>query len=146
MSALRGKADICFCAAQCPLLAQSGHELLRCTCLLLGVKRTSRGKSGMSACGFSRHALAPRNCHFWRNSRHRNSRVQPKQVTRDLALKLISHTTAAPQSHVSRNFSLGLPPTRLIHSLKKSANDTPQDADGVYDRVARGRIVINVRV
>src|SRR5262245_1819752 len=28
---------------QCPLLAQSGHERVRCTCPLLGVKRTSAG-------------------------------------------------------------------------------------------------------
>jgi hypothetical protein len=26
--------------AECPLLAQSGHTELHCTCLLLGVKRT----------------------------------------------------------------------------------------------------------
>jgi hypothetical protein len=29
---------------ECPLLALSGHELLQCTCLLSGVKRTSSGK------------------------------------------------------------------------------------------------------
>ena len=27
---------------RCPLLAQSGHTALHCTCPLLGVKRTSR--------------------------------------------------------------------------------------------------------
>ena len=27
-------------AAECPLLAQSGHALVHCTCPLLGVKRT----------------------------------------------------------------------------------------------------------
>jgi hypothetical protein len=62
-------------------------------------------------------------------------------VTRDLALKIIGDT-AATQSDLFCNFPVGLPPTRLIHSFKKSAKDAPQDAD----RVALGRIAINVSV
>ena len=34
---------------QCPLLAQSGHTELHCTCPLLGVKRTWAGAVQMSA-------------------------------------------------------------------------------------------------
>ena len=36
-------------AAECPLLAQSGHGLVRCKCPLLGVKRTSCGHVETSA-------------------------------------------------------------------------------------------------
>ena len=35
--------------AKCPLLAQSGHELVHCTCPLSGVKRTSLSHRKMSA-------------------------------------------------------------------------------------------------
>src|SRR5215813_9606466 len=35
--------------AYCPLLAQSRHPQVRCTCPLSGVKRTSRGHAPMSA-------------------------------------------------------------------------------------------------
>ena len=38
-----------FISSQCPLLAQSGHTELHCTCPLLGVKRTSHGHVPMSA-------------------------------------------------------------------------------------------------
>ena len=34
MSAI-GKADICYCTADVRFRGQSGHDLLRCTCLLL---------------------------------------------------------------------------------------------------------------
>ena len=33
----------------CPLLAQSGHRLVRCTCPLLGIKRTCHFALQMSA-------------------------------------------------------------------------------------------------
>ena len=36
-------------AAECPLLAQSGHTLVRCECPLSGVKQTSLGHAAMSA-------------------------------------------------------------------------------------------------
>ena len=35
--------------SRCPLLALSGHELVRCTCLLSGVKRTWLFATQMSA-------------------------------------------------------------------------------------------------
>ena len=40
---------------ECLLLAQSGHRLVRCTCLLSGVKRTCRFAVRMSALTQSGH-------------------------------------------------------------------------------------------
>ncbi|MGB8447893.1 MAG: hypothetical protein WCE32_26325 [Pseudolabrys sp.] len=43
--------------SQCPLLAQSGHGLVRCKCPLLGVKRTWLFAAQMSAFTQSGHRL-----------------------------------------------------------------------------------------
>src|SRR5262245_30641720 len=40
-------ASFC-CIAECPLLAQSRHGLLHCTCLLLGAKRTFCSRSNLT--------------------------------------------------------------------------------------------------
>ena len=37
---MRTDANFAFFASECPLLAQSGHELVHCPCPLSGVKRT----------------------------------------------------------------------------------------------------------
>ena len=49
LSATRWKTDVLQCGAECLLLAQSGHANRSPQCLLLGVKRTSRERSAMSA-------------------------------------------------------------------------------------------------
>ena len=53
--------------ARCPLLAQSGHPSLRCTCPLLGVKRTCHFALQMSAFDPKRTSLPPSSaCDFSR--------------------------------------------------------------------------------
>ncbi len=70
--------------------------------------------------------------------------VRREQATRHLTLEVISHTPTLPRDEVC-DFSFGLPPTRLMHSVKNSAKDAPQNADLLHNRVALWRVVTNVR-
>ena len=59
----RREAVLLFHFAQlhaCPLLAQSGHAELHCTCPLLGVKRTSLVAPHMSAFGVRADMASPK--------------------------------------------------------------------------------------
>jgi hypothetical protein len=51
----------------------------------------------------------------------------------------------AGQKVYGRDFSFGLPPTRLMHSVENSAKDAPQNAELLRDRVALWSVVTNVR-
>jgi hypothetical protein len=72
------------------------------------------------------------------------SPVLRKQATRNLALEAVGYTPALPGDEVC-DFSFGLPPTRLIHSVKDSVKDAPQNADLLLDRLVHWKVATNVR-
>jgi hypothetical protein len=69
--------------------------------------------------------------------------VRRSPAARHLALETVGNTPALPGDEVC-DFSFGLSPTRLMHSVKNSAKDAPQNADLLLDR-ARWRLATNVR-
>ena len=66
-----------------------------------------------------------------------------KQATRHLTLEIVGYTPALQGDEVC-DFSFGLSPTRLMHRVKNSVKDAPQNADLPLDRV-RWRLATNVR-
>jgi hypothetical protein len=81
---------------ECPLLAQSGHRVLHCTCLLSGAKRTRRFALHMSAFDFK----LLRGCYHAELDEH-SKLITADPLFRDFSVANAEHCKRRPSDYLA---------------------------------------------